>query len=443
MTTGMGQINLSAYQERISRFNPIRVDGKVSDVIGLVIQGYGKGAFIGERCDIVSATDQSSIVTEVVGFKGDRILLMPLGNMEGIAMGCPIIRSGQGATMNVGHGLLGRVIDGLGQPIDGGPPTKTTRVVSLYRKPLNPMKRKHITEPLDLGVGALNSLLTVGKGQRLGIMAGSGVGKSVLLGMMARNTTADVNVIGLIGERGREVANFVDKILGTSGLENSVVIAATSDQPPLIRMRGAFLATAIAEYFREQGADVLLVMDSITRFAMAQREVSLAIGEPPTTKGYTPSVFATLPRLLERAGLSDGAGSITGLYTVLIEGDDIHDPVGDSVRSIVDGHIVLSRELACRGHYPAIDVLASSSRLMPDITSETHIQASYECRQMLADYHEAADLVNIGAYQHGSNPKIDRALSKIDSINQMLTQGMKEKYTFDESLQSLMSVVRK
>lgn len=414
----------------------LREEGKVTRVVGLVIEGFGRGAFVGELCHIES-TLGGWVPAEVVGFRDDRVLLMPLGSPEGIGMGCRIRPTGRGPQVEVGEALLGRVLDGMGRPLDGRPLVGSWKTRSLHSAPINPMARRPIREPLDLGVSVLNGLLTVGKGQRVGIMAGSGVGKSVLLGMMARNVRADVSVIALIGERGREVREFVEEILGPEGLERSVVVCATSDQAPLVRMRGAWLATTIAEHFRDQGLDVLMVMDSVTRFAMAQREVGLAVGEPPATRGYTPSVFATLPRLLERAGNDGGAGSMTALYTVLVEGDDMQDPIGDAVRSILDGHIVLSRALGGRGHWPAVDPLASVSRVMPAITTEAHQALALKVRRLLADYTEAEDLINIGAYQPGSNAAIDEAIARKPALDAVLRQPMTRSVDLAQTLQAL------
>ncbi|MBW1940995.1 MAG: FliI/YscN family ATPase [Deltaproteobacteria bacterium] len=343
--------------------------------------------------------------------------------------------------MPVGEGLLGRVIDGLGIPIDGKGPLFTDKKYPIYANPMNPLSRRRITTPLDLGIRAINGLLTVGCGQRMGIFAGSGVGKSVLLGMIARKTAADVNVIALIGERGREVNEFIEKELGSEGLEKSVVVVATSDHLPLIRMRGAFIATAIAEYFRDQGKQVNFMMDSVTRFAMAQREVGLALGEPPTTKGYTPSVFTLLPKLLERTGASSGHGTITGLYTVFVEADDMNEPIADAVRSILDGHIVLSRDLAMQNHYPAIDILKSISRVMNDIADPKHKEHANRVKSILATYQKAEDLINIGAYVSGSNPEIDHAINMIDKINGYLKQSIEKNVTFEDSIQQLEDIL--
>ncbi|MEJ2200777.1 MAG: FliI/YscN family ATPase, partial [Desulfuromonadaceae bacterium] len=364
-------------------------------------------------------------------------LLMPLGELRGLGPGSLIQVRRSSSTQRVGDGLLGRVVDALGEAIDGRPLPDLEHEMPIYALPAGPLQRSKIAQPLDLGVRAINALLTCGTGQRMGIMAGSGVGKSVLLGTMARFAQADVNVIALIGERGREVGEFIERDLGPKGLARSVVVVATSDQSPLLRMRGAFVATTIAEHFCAQGKKVLLMMDSVTRFAMAMREVGLAIGEPPTTKGYTPSVFATLPKLLERAGSFKSGGSITGLYTVLVDGDDMTEPIADAVRSILDGHIVLSRQLAARNHYPAIDVLGSASRVMRDIVSPEHLKRSGELREILATYREAEDLINIGAYVSGSNPRIDRSVAKIEAVNRFLRQEMGEWFDMETTLKEL------
>jgi flagellum-specific ATP synthase len=363
--------------------------------------------------------------------------LMPLSDMRGVHPGSVIVNRGEKATIQGAAALRGRVLDGLGQALDQLGPLPPGRPYPLYAEPLNPLRKHRISAPLDIGVRAINGLLTCGKGQRLGIFAGSGVGKSVLLGMMARHTQADVNVIALIGERGREVREFLERDLGEAGLRKSVVVVATSDQSPLLRMRGAYVATAIAEYFRQQGQDVLLMMDSLTRFAMAQREVGLSVGEPPLTKGYTPSVFTLLPKLLERAGNAEGSGSITGLYTVLMEGDDVSDPLVDAVRSILDGHIVLSRALAGKNHYPAIDILASLSRVMRDVTTLEHQALAGKLRDILAVYAEAEDLIHIGAYVRGSSPRIDQAMHYIDAVHNYLRQGVEEQVSVEASVQQL------
>lgn len=437
-------VNLERYRQRIARFDPVRQNGKVMQVIGLVIESNGPPAMVGELCDIyydranLYDPARPPIKAEVVGFRQGRVLLMPIGPMEGIRPGSEVVATRRPLQVMVGEGLLGRMLDGLGHPIDGGPPLDLPAVVPVNANPPNPLTRPRIREILQVGVRTLDGCLTVGRGQRMGVFAGSGVGKSTLLGMIARNTNADVNVIALVGERGREVRDFIEESLGTEGLQRSVVVVATSDQPALVRIKAAFAATAIAEYFRDQGAHVLLMMDSITRLAMAQREIGLAIGEPPATRGYTPSVFAMLPRLLERAGTAE-KGSITGLYTVLVEGDDMNEPVADAVRGILDGHIVLTRELAQRGHYPAIDVLQSVSRVMPQIVSPEHLRAAERLRETLATYRNAEDLINIGAYVEGSNPKIDQARARIEQVNAFLQQRFDEASTLSETLQILLN----
>lgn len=428
---------MSKLAECISQTPTYVVRGKVQKVVGMVVEGYAPGAKVGSLCRIFPGDESQPIPAEIVGFRGLTALMMPLGDIRGVRMGSSIEVATVETTIPVGPRLLGRVIDGMGAPIDGKGELLLEDAMPLYAEPRNPLERRMIEEPLELGIRHIDGLITCGKGQRLAIMAGSGVGKSVLLGMIAQNTAADVKVIALIGERGREVRNFIQNNLTEKGLATSVVIAAASDQPPLVRMRGAYVATAIAEYFRDQGLSVLLMMDSVTRFAMAQREIGLAVGEPPTTKGYTPSVFAQLPRLLERAGTSDGAGSITGLYTVLVEGDDLNDPIGDSVRSILDGHIALSREIAQRNIYPAIDCLASISRVMPDVAAEPHIQLAHKVREWVAQYRKAEDLINIGAYVRGNNPKIDEAITKIDAITAFFKQGMRERSSMKDTLAKL------
>ena len=427
---------------RVKAVNPLKVSGKVIQIVGLVVEGYCPTATVGTLCQIVPLSGGDPVPAEVVGFRDSRALLMPLGDLRGLGPGSLIQVVRDSATLPVGDHLLGRVLDALGQPLDDQPLVSCEQECPLYALPPSPMARKPIVHPLDLGVRAINGLLTCGTGQRMGIMAGSGVGKSVLLGMMAKHTQADVNVIALIGERGREVREFIERDLGPEGLARSVVITATSDQSPLLRMRGAFVATTIAEYFCNQGKNVLLLMDSVTRFAMAMREVGLAIGEPPTTKGYTPSVFATLPKLLERAGNFKGKGSITGLYTVLVEGDDMNEPVADAVRSILDGHIVLSRDLAARNHYPSIDILNSASRVMRDIISPEHLKLNGRVREIMATYKEAEDLINIGAYAAGSNGKIDYAISQIDAITEFLQQGMNTAVSLEETLASLTTLLQ-
>jgi len=424
--------------EQIETLDPLPAQGKILQAIGLVLEGYAPSSSIGEVCTIISTKTGHALLAEVVGFRGDRILLMPLGDIRGIGPGAPIVRRGDHAKASVGDALLGRVIDGLGQAIDGKGPLRTTETRSIYNIPPNPLSRERIREPLDLGIRAINGLLTCGKGQRVGIFAGTGVGKSVLLGMISRYTAADVNVIALIGERGREVKEFIEKELKEEGLRRSVVIVATSEQAPLIRRRAAFLAVTIAEYFRERQKEVLFLMDSLTRLAHAQREIGLAIGEPPTTKGYTPSVFSILPKFLERAGTADGKGSITGLYTVLVEGDDLNDPIPDAARSILDGHIILSRDLAAENHYPAIDILNSTSRVMIDIVDPEQLAAAKTLSQLLATYKKAEDLIHIGAYKPGSSRKIDLSIAMRASIELYLQQNTLTKSSYKESLEALL-----
>lgn len=436
MAGTMSPPKLDRYSGIITRLNTMKLNGKVSQVIGVVIESRGPEAHLGEICEIHYKRNVTPILAEVVGFRENTVLLMPLGDLEEIAPGSEVVATGSSLKAKVGDGLLGRVLDGLGRPIDGLGPIQAESESLVSRTPPHPLQRQRIREPLAFGVRAIDGAMTCGKGQRIGIFSGSGVGKSTLLGMIARNTEADVNVIALIGERGREVRDFLEKDLGTEGLARSVIVVATSDQVAIARLRGAMLATSIAEHFRDKGKDVMLMMDSVTRVAWAQREIGLAVGEPPTTRGYTPSVFAMLPRLLERSGTAQ-SGSITGLYTVLVEGDDMNEPVADSVRSILDGHIVLSRDLAHRNHYPAIDVLASVSRLMPDVTEPEHRSAAGTLRDVLATYSSAEDLINIGAYVEGSNPKIDLAKERIESVNGFLRQAVDELAPYGESVSTI------
>jgi len=429
--------SLAKYQRCVDTACTIQASGKVTNVVGLVIEAQGPLSRLGTVCDIYTKGDSHKITAEVLGFKDNKVLMMPLQEIRGIGPGCPIVARQQRAVIPVGPGLLGRVIDGLGNPIDNKGPIPVESEYPIYGTPINPLTRKRISKPLDLGIRAINGLLSVGCGQRIGIFAGSGVGKSVLLGMIARKTAADVNVIALIGERGREVNEFIEKELGEKGLERSVIVVATSDHLPLIRMRGAFIATAIAEFFRDQGRHVNLMMDSVTRFAMAQREIGLALGEPPTTKGYTPSVFTLLPKLCERAGTSANRGTITGLYTVLVEGDDTNEPIADALRAILDGHINLTRDLSNQNHYPAIDVLSSISRVMDDIIDSEQRQYANKLKESLAVYRKAEDLINIGAYVAGSNPKIDYAIEMIEKINRYLKQDIDETTDFAESISQL------
>ena len=432
--------NLKKYHERLNEISLYQYKGKVSRVIGLTIESRGPAVRLGETCHIYPIKSKDPVLAEVVGFKEDTVLLMPLGEMEGIGPGSMVIATGNTLEVDVGEQLLGRILDGMGNPIDDFEPPSLNYSYPVNNQPPNPLSRTKITEPLPLGVKAIDGFLTCGRGQRIGIFAGSGVGKSTLLGMIARNTLADINVIALIGERGREVKEFIDNDLEEEGLKKSVVIVVTSDQPPLVRMKGALLATSIAEYFRDCGKNVVLMMDSLTRFSMAQREVGLAIGEPPVTKGYTPSVFAVLPKLLERAGNSS-KGSITGLYTVLVDGDDMNEPIADAVRGILDGHIVLSRNLANKNHYPAIDILASVSRVMPNIVDKEHIDIVGRIKDLMATYRDSEDLINIGAYIKGTNKKVDMAIEKIEIINEFLRQGIHDRLTFDEVVELLRGIL--
>ena len=443
------KIQESSYEGKLSQALIYKEAGKISKSMGLLYEASLPGAGVGSICQISrihSSSVDSGIEAEVIGFKDRKVLLMPFEDAPGVNNDSLVILKSKSSTITLSDSLLGRVLDGRGNPIDGlGPVLNLTgrkEERGLYQKPSHPLEREMIGEPLDLGIRAINGLISCGKGQRLGIMAGSGVGKSVLLGMMARHTSADVNVIALIGERGREVREFIERDLGPEGLKKTIIVVATSDQSPLLRMRAAFLATTIAEYFRDQGKDVLFLMDSVTRFCMAQREIGLSLGEPPASKGYTPSVFATIPKLLERAGMAPQKGSITGLYSVLVEGDDLDDPIADSVRSILDGHIVLSRKIAQRNHFPAIDVLQSISRVMRSIVSDEHLAWANQIRDWLAIYSQAEDLINIGAYVRGTSLKIDQAILVIDKINEFLRQGINDKATLGDSLAAMHSIIR-
>ncbi len=432
----MIELDLGRARRAIAGAEPVRLRGRVSDVIGLVIEGRGPLVPVGALCRIERHGGGGRVEAEVVGFRSDRALLMPLGDVHGIEPGNAILALADEPLVAVGTELLGRVVDGLGRPLDGAGPLRLAGRASLQGRPLNPLERAPIREPLDLGIRAINGLLTCGRGQRVGIFSGSGVGKSSLLGMIARATDADVNVIALIGERGREVIEFLERDLGEEGRRRSVVVVATSDQPPLVRIRGALTAAAIAEFFRDEGRHVMLMMDSLTRLAMAQREVGLSIGEPPSSRGYTPSVFASLPRLLERAGRTR-RGSVTGLYTVLVEGDDLNEPISDAARGLLDGHIVLSRSLANQGHFPAIDVLASVSRLMTQVASEAHLRVAQRVRGWLATYREVEDLIQIGAYQPGANPVVDEAIARREPLARYLRQGLDERVSLEESVAAL------
>ncbi|MCF2600373.1 MAG: flagellar protein export ATPase FliI [Veillonellaceae bacterium] len=430
-------INLEKFNTAIDHCKSMNMIGKVVQIVGLVIECNGPNVSMGELCYVHSHfEDVEPLPAEVVGFREGYVLLMPLGETKGIGPGCQVVSAQKVLQVKVGPELLGRVIDGLGNPIDGKGPILCQKEYPIQADPPAPLERPVIKDSLYVGVRAIDGLITMGQGQRIGIMAGSGVGKSTLLSMIARNTEADISVIALVGERGREVKEFIERDLGEEGLKRSVVVVATSDKPALVRIKGALTATAIAEYFRDRGRKVVLMMDSVTRFAMAQREVGLTVGEPPATRGYTPSVFALLPRLLERAGTS-AKGSITGIYTVLVDGDDMNEPIADAVRSILDGHIVLSRNIAAQNHFPAIDVLASVSRVMSAVVPKEHMEANRKLRALMAVYKEAEDLIHIGAYVKGSSPKIDEAVQKIDAINDFLCQGVFEVQSFEETIQRL------
>ncbi len=434
------KIDWDKYLNALNTCQPIKLAGRIVKVAGIVAEADGPGVSVGSLC-VITDSEGRQIQAEVIGFNDKRIIIMPMGEMRGIRPGCRVVELTQKPVIRVGEAFLGRIIDGLGRPLDGKGFIKSKDEYPIYGNHINPMKRAMIGEVIDVGVGAINGMCTVGKGQRIAIMAGSGVGKSVLMGMIAKNTTADVNIIALIGERGREVREFIERILGEGGLKNSVVIVATSDSPALVRIRGTHLATTMAEYFRDKGLDVMLIMDAITRYAMSLREIGLAAGEPPSAKGYTPSVFVKIPKLLERAGTVEKSGSITGIYTVLVEGDDMNEPIADTVRSCADGHIVLSRSLAHRGHYPAIDVLASISRVMKDIVTPEHTQNANSLLSVLATYRDVEDLINIGAYVDGSDPQIDFAKGRIADINRFLKQDLDQKVTFEQSVDQLRTLL--
>jgi flagellum-specific ATP synthase len=440
------------YEERLNHSLIYTEAGKITQSVGLIFEANLPGAAVGSLCTILPSGDmnqngtQNTVEAEVIGFKDKRVLLMPFEEIQGISKDSLVVLRRRVSSMTMGDALLGRVLDGQGNPIDGLGPIQfgsmRTEERGLYQKPSHPLDRKMVAEPLDLGIRAINGLLTCGKGQRVGIMAGSGVGKSVLLGMMAKQTHADINVIALIGERGREVREFIERDLGPEGLKRSVVVVSTSDKSPLLRLRGAFLATSIAEYFRDQGQNVLLLMDSVTRFCMAQREIGLSMGEPPASKGYTPSVFARIPKLLERAGTSSGEGSITGLYTVLVEGDDLDDPIADTVRSILDGHIVLSRKIAQRNQFPAIDILQSTSRVMRAVIDPTHLAWASQIKEWMATYAQVEELINIGAYVRGSNIKVDQAVAVNEKILDFLKQGVEDSSNLPDTLARMHSIIR-
>jgi flagellum-specific ATP synthase len=428
------------YAERIARVNTVRHFGKVTQVVGMVIESAGPAISIGRLCQIENRDDGGRVLAEVVGFRDNHLYLMPLGPISGITPGAIVTSTSEQLRVPVGRGLIGRVIGGLGEPIDGKGPLMTRQTRSIISEPLPALKRRRIRDAVYTGIKAIDLAATIGKGQRMGVFAGSGVGKSVMLGMIARGSTADVNVVALVGERGREVREFIERDLGPEGMKRTVVVAVTSDQPSLIRIKGAMVATAIAEHFRDEGMDVMLMMDSLTRIAMAQREVGIAVGEPPTAKGYTPSVFGMLPRLLERSGQSD-RGSITGVYTVLVEGDDFNEPISDAVRSILDGHITLSRRLAAMNQYPAVDILDSISRLMKEVSPPEDVELAQKMREVLAIYRENEDLINIGAYVKGASDKIDNAIARMEPLNDFLRQGITQLCDHAESVEQLRRIM--
>ena len=426
----------------IEQTDLVRRAGRVSQFLGLIVEADGPEAFWGERCEIRSRRRQETTLAEVVGLNDGKVLLMPYGELHGISLGSEVVATGRFSEIPVGDALLGRVIDAFGRPLDGGPELELARREPIFRKPLNPLARPPIDTVLETGVRCIDAFLTVGRGQRMGIFAGSGIGKSMLLGMISRNMNADINVIAMIGERGREVMDFLHNVLGDDGLRRSVVVVATSDHPALVRSRAAFAATTIAEYFRDRGQAVVLTMDSITRFAMAQRELGIAVGEPPTSRGYTPSVFALMPRLLERCGTARGGGSITAFYTVLVEGDDLNDPVADHVRAILDGGIVLSRQLANQRHYPAIDILHSNSRLITSLAGKDDLELIAKLVRTVDTYERARDMVDIGVYKSGSNPELDRVLGLLPRINEFLCQSFDEAVGRDQAMTELRQLAR-
>ena len=434
-------VDFHKYHHQLSAVATYTIKGKVTELTGIVVRAVVPGVRIGELCFIVPYHERAPIKAEVVGFKDQEVLLMPLGELEGIGLGNDVIPTGHTLTVLVGEGLLGRIIDGLGEPLDADTkgPLECIEEYPVTANPPEALRRERVTKSLSVGIKAIDSMLTVGEGQRLGVFSAAGVGKSTMIGMIARNTEAEISVICLVGERGREVRDFIEQSLGPEGLARSVVVVSTSDQPSLVRLKAAYVATAIAEYFRDQGKKVVFMMDSITRFARALREVGLAVGEPPARQGYTPSVFSTLPRLLERTGNSD-KGSITAFYTILVAGDDMNEPVADETRAILDGHIILSRSLAARNHYPAIDVSESISRVMTSIVDEDHKEAAAKLREVVANYERERDLILIGAYEEGSDPKVDYAIEKIEEVNNFLRQGVDEKVSLDESVEMLKEI---
>ncbi|HHJ13928.1 MAG TPA: FliI/YscN family ATPase [Gammaproteobacteria bacterium] len=434
---------MEAYRQAVDACEFVQRIGRLTHFYGLVLESSGPEVFLGERCEIYASPDDEPVLAEVVGIKDEKVLMMPYGDLRGVGLGSEVIATGKMVDVPVGDGLLGRVVDAFGRPLDGKAPPMPAASYPLYSEPMNPLTRPRIQQVMETGVRAVDTLLTIGRGQRVGIFAGSGVGKSTLLGMIARHMDADVNVIALVGERGREVLDFIEQILGEEGLRRSVVIVATSDQPALMRTHAALAATAIAEYFRDQGKDVVLTMDSVTRFAMAQREIGLAVGEPPTARGYTPSVFAQLPRLLERGGTADTGGSITAFYTVLVEGDDMNDPISDTIRAILDGGIVLSREIANRGHYPSIDILQSTSRLFRQLTTEAERAVAEKLIEILSAYDSSRDMIEIGAYRKGSNPGLDRAIDLMPEIDAFLRQDIGDVASRAEACAQLVRIIER
>ena len=434
-------VDLKKIQRHLHQVSSYKIKGRVNELIGLVVRATVPGVRVGDLCFIDTHEQTQPIKAEVVGFKDNDVLLMPLGNLEGIAPGSFVTPTGSCLSIPVGEALLGRIVDGLGDPLDVDKkgPLDCQEYYPVHRNPPDPLKRVRVTRPISVGIKVIDALNTVGEGQRIGIFSAAGVGKSTLIGMISRNSEADINVIGLVGERGREVRDFLEQDLGEEGLKRSVVVVATSDQPSLVRAKAAYVATAIAEYFRDKGKKVFLMMDSVTRFARALREIGLAVGEPPARQGYTPSVFSTLPRLLERSGNSE-KGSITAFYTILVAGDDMNEPVADETRSILDGHLVMSRELANRGHFPAIDVSDSLSRVMANIVDPDHLAASQKLKEVVAAYEKERDLILIGAYESGTDPRVDYAIEKIEEVNQFLRQGVNEPVHLQESTDQLKAI---
>lgn len=434
-------LDMSRYRRIVHLSDLLDHEGRISKISGMTLEATGLACSIGDICTIRNDREDKTMVSEVVGIAENRVYLMPYQETDGIGFGCPVQNTNRKLTVRVSEELIGRTVNALGLPIDGEGPIQSGDIISIGGTPANPMERPPICEPMEMGVKSIDGLLTIGKGQRMGIFAGSGVGKSTLMGMIARNVKADINVIALVGERGREVVEFMNRDLGPEGLARSVLVVATSDQPAMMRFKCAMTATSIAEYFQRQGKHVLLMMDSLTRFAMAQREIGLATGEAPVARGYTPSIYSALPKLLERSGNFE-TGSITGIYTVLVEGDDTNEPISDTVRGIIDGHIILSRKLAAKNHYPAIDVLGSVSRLMNTIAAPRHVQAAGQVRNMMSLYRDNEDLISIGAYKSGTNPELDTAISHIGRINGFLMQRVEEKVDFEQTVQLLEEVIR-